>query len=160
VGTDFSVFGQSCPASSTVTISIEGIPGTVGTASADESGIFSIAAVPAPASFVAGTTYTIRATCLGLTATTILNAVCADGTDPIGGVCPAPGSPTTTVPGEGSGTPAGGIATIGGNGTPTGAIAFTGAGRATQLLQVGATLVGLGMFILLVVRRRHQPAWV
>ena len=158
VGTAFSVFGQTCPASSAVSISIDGIPGEVGTATTDASGIFSVASIPAPASFVAGTTYTIRATCLGLTATTILNAVCADGTDPIGGSCPAPGSPTTTIPGGGSGTPAGEVGTGGGTGTATDTIAFTGAGRATQLLQVGATLVGLGMFLLLVVRRRQQPS--
>jgi len=159
VGTAFSVFGQTCPPSSTVSITIDGIPGVAGTATTDASGIFSVASIPSPASFAAGTIYTVRATCLGLTATTILNAVCADGTDPVGGVCAPPGSPTT-VAGGGSGTPAGGSGTGTGVGTGTGTdtIAFTGAGRATQLLQLGATMVGLGMFMLLILRRRQQPA--
>jgi len=158
VGTAFSVFGQTCPPSSTVSITIDGIPGVAGTATTDTSGIFTVASIPAPSSFVAGTTYTIRATCLGLSATTILNAVCADGTDPVGGVCVPPGSPTTTIAGGGSGTPAGGTGTGVGTGTGTNTIAFTGAGRATQLLQLGATMVGLGMFMLLILRRRQQPA--
>jgi len=158
VGTSFSVFGQTCPPSSTVSITIDSIPGVAGTATTDSSGIFSVASIPAPASFVAGSVYTVRATCLGLTATTILDAVCADGTDPVGGVCLTSGSPTTTITGGGSGTPAGGTGF--GTGTGTGTIAFTGAGRATQLLQLGATLVGFGMFMLLILRRRQQPATV
>ncbi len=43
VGTSFSVFGQTCPASSTVTITIDTIPGVLGTATTDASGIFSVA---------------------------------------------------------------------------------------------------------------------
>jgi len=155
IGTSFSVFGQTCPPSSTVTITIDTIPGVAGTATTDATGIFSVASIPAPASFVPGTVYTIRATCLGLTATTILNAVCADGTDPLNGACVVAGSsPTTTITGGGSGTPAGGT----GVGIGTNTIAFTGAGRVTQLLQLSATMVGLGMFMLLVLRRRQQPS--
>jgi len=154
IGTSFSVFGQTCPPSSTVTITIDTIPGVAGTATTGATGIFSVASIPAPASFVPGTVYTIRATCLGLTATTILNAVCADGTDPVDGTCVVAGpSPTTTITGGDSGTPAGGT----GVGIGTDTIAFTGAGRVTQLLQVSATMVGLGMFMLLVLRRRQQP---
>ncbi len=146
VGTSFSVFGQTCPASSTVTITIDTIPGVLGTATTDASGIFSVASIPAPAAFVPGTVYTVRATCVGLTATTILDAVCSDGTDPINGVCAGPGASTTTISG---GTPAGG--------TGTNTIAFTGAGRAVQLLQVGASLVGLGTFLMLLTKRRRDP---
>ncbi len=98
-----------------------------------------------------GTVYTVRATCVGLTATTILDAVCADGTDPINGVCADPGASTTTT--ISGGTPAGGTGTS----TGTNTIAFTGAGRAVQLLQVGASLVGLGIFLMLFTRRHRDP---
>jgi len=148
VGTSFSVFGQTCPASSTVTITIDTIPGILGTATTDPAGIFSVASIPAPASFIPGTVYTVRATCVGLTATTILDAVCADGTDPVDGSCGVPGASTTTT--IAGGTPAGGT------GTGTNTIAFTGAGRAIQLLQVGASLVGVGTFLLLFTRRRRE----
>jgi len=154
----FGYFGSSCPAGSTVTITIDGFPDTLDTALAFDDSSFAGSGVDLPNGVIAGQSYTVRASCAGSSATVTLQAVCNGGTDPVGGECPdgrtiGGGDPTdpsttTTTPG-GNGT--------GGTGGTGSDLAVTGASFAEQAAQIGVTLVALGaIFVLFAAKRRER----
>lgn len=156
----FDVFGQFCAAGSTVEITIEGIPSVLATTIADAGGFYTANNVPLPDGLLAGTDQTVRATCGPQTATTTITLVCHSGDDPVdgscedgsGGVVGGPGpTTTTTIPGGGtSGTD---------TGTPEGPnLAITGATYAEFFVQIAVTLLGVGIFLVVVTKRRRGHA--
>lgn len=163
----FSYFGTNCPAGSTVTITIDGIPGVLATTVAFGDGSYAGADVAMPAGVVAGQDYTVRGSCGGTSDTAVIRAVCNGGTDPVAGACPDgqtvggqdPTATTTTTPGSGSGGAdgsGGSTGADGGDGTGSNPdLAVTGASFAEQIAQVGITLVALGALIVLAAGRRR-----
>lgn len=167
----YDAFGNSCPAGSTVTLTIDGIAGVQGTTTTAANSIYLFDDLPAPPEFVPGTDYTYRAECAGGVATFVATAVCIGGNDPIDGSCgggtnsvPSSTSTTTTTPGGSTAsttTTAGGGGGLdgGGPGPGTGStdLAITGLSRFELSLQIGVSLVAAGLIVTLVARRRREP---
>jgi hypothetical protein len=173
VESQYDAFGNSCPAGSTVTLTIDGIAGIQGTTTTAANGIYLFDDLPAPPEFVPGTDYTYRAECAGGVATFVATAVCTGGHDPIAGSCdggtnsvPGGSSTTTssTLPGGSTTTttPNGGGGLDGGGGPGTGStdLAITGLSRFELSLQIGVTLVAAGLIFTLLARRRREPGAV
>ncbi len=167
----FDGFGSSCAARSTVTVTIDGIPGVLASTVAAADTFYVVLDVRMPAGVVAGADYVVRATCGGRSATFLITAVCNDGSDPVNGGCPdgtstgggpgvttttLPGGATTTTPGGGPGGGPGGSPGGGGPGGPDPILAITGAGPVEQMVTVGTTLVAAGFFLMMVTAR-HEP---
>ncbi len=160
----FDVFGQNCAAAATVEITIDGVPGVLATGVADSGGFYTVTDVVLPDGLLAGTDQTVRATCGPESGTAVLTLVCHNGDDPVdgscddgsGGVVGGPGpTTTTTVPGGGtSGGETG--SNTGSTGGPS--LAITGATHAEFFVQVAVTLLGLGVFLVVVTKRRRDPA--
>ncbi|GJM39625.1 MAG: hypothetical protein DHS20C19_29920 [Acidimicrobiales bacterium] len=169
---DFSYLGTDCAGGSTVVITIDGFADILDTTTAGDDSSYTGSGVELPDGVVAGDVYTVRATCNGVENFTTITAVCNGGDLPVDGECPDGGtlggedptatttttttaSTTTTLPGGttgGSGS--------GGNGDTTGTtpdLAVTGATFAEQAAQLGATLVAIGGFVVLLARRRRDP---
>ncbi|MEQ8840698.1 MAG: hypothetical protein RIB98_06930 [Acidimicrobiales bacterium] len=119
IGEDFAYFGSSCPAGSTVTITIDGLPGIADTTIANDDSSFGGTTVPLPEAVVPGQDYVVRATCNGDSATSTLRAVCRGGDDPVDGECPGGtiGEVTTTTSTTPGGSGTGGGDNGGGDGT-------------------------------------------
>ncbi len=149
----FNVFVRGCAPFSTVVITIDGVDAILATGPASSGGFFAVDDLPLPAGLVAGTDQDVRGTCGTETDTALITLVCPSGDDPVDGSCVdgsagivgGPG-PTTTLP-AGSGTSTGG---------PTGGLAITGATFVQWALQFGVTVIGLGMMLLVVARRRRD----
>ncbi len=168
----FDVFGRDCAPGSTVVISIDGVPGTIGTTTATAGGFFSIQDLPLPDGLSAGTDHDVRATCDAQTATAMITLVCPSGDDPVDGSCedgsggivggPGPTTTTTTPGGATTTVPAGGGGTSGGgtSGGGSGGLAVTGATFVEQIAQVGVTLFGAGVMLVMIARRRREEALV
>ena len=167
----FAYFGTNCPAGSTVTITVDGLPGVLDTTIALGDGSYSGAAVAMPDGVVAGQDYTVRGSCGGASDTAVIRAVCNGGTDPVAGACPDGQTvggqdltaTTTTTPGSGAGGTdgSGGSTGAGGGAGDRGAdadLAVTGASFAEQIAQIGITLVALGALVVLAAGRRRGRA--
>lgn len=160
----FDYFGSSCPAGSTVTITIDGFPGILDSTVAFDDTSYAGRDVGMPPGVVAGQDYTVRASCGGNSDTAVIRAVCNDGTDPVDGTCPDgrtiggqdPTSPTTTTPGSGGDGGSGGTGGTGGSAGPGPGLAVTGASFVEQAVQIGITLIALGAILLLVTGRRRE----
>ncbi len=156
----FDVFGQFCAAGTTVEISIIGVPGVLATGTADAGGFYSVRDIDLPDGLLAGTDQTVQATCGPETATAVLTLVCHSGDDPVDGSCedgsggvaggPGPTTTPTTAPGGSSGS------TSGGTSSPS--LAITGATYAEFLAQIAVTLLGVGIFLVVVTKRRRDRA--
>lgn len=157
----FDYFGSSCPAGSTVTITIDAIPGLLDSTTAFDDTSFAGSDVTVPPGLVAGQDYTVRASCGGNSDTAVIRAVCNDGTDPVDGTCPDgktiggqdPTSTTTTTPGSGGDGGSGGT---GGDAGTTPGLAVTGASFVEQAAQIAVTLIALGGILLLFADRRRE----
>ncbi|MEZ5243783.1 MAG: hypothetical protein R2707_01700 [Acidimicrobiales bacterium] len=173
----FDYFGSNCPAGSTVSITIDGIPGVLATTIAFDDSSYAGTAVAMPSGVVAGQDYTVRASCAGNSDTAVIRAVCNGGTDPVDGACPDgqtvggqdPTATTTTTPGSGGNGGTGGTggddATGGNGGSGGGAgsspdLAVTGARFAEQAVRIGITLVAFGAIVLLAATTRRERATV
>ena len=174
----FSYFGTQCAGGSTVVITLDGFPDILDTTIAEDDSSYTGFDVGLPDGVIAGTQYTVRATCGPDENFAVITAVCNGGTLPVAGECPdgqtvggqdPPGTTTTTttsttVPGGSGGT--GGTTGSdgdGGSGSTTGTnpdLAVTGATFAERAAQIGATLVAAGAFVVLIARRRtdERPA--
>jgi hypothetical protein len=169
--TTFDAVGFNCPGGSIVTITIDGIAGTLTTTTTADDSSYSSAGINMPEGIVAGEDYDVRASCAGGSATFTITAVCNGGAFPVDGSCPDgrtiggenpdPSSTTTstTTPGGGTtGQPGGG--TTGQPGNPTDIettdLAVTGASFAEQAAQIGITLVALGAVLVLFATRRGR----
>ncbi len=160
---NFDAFGLNCPGASTVTITIDGFPGTLATGIAADDSAYTINNIAMPAGVIAGNDYVVVATCAGGSSNFTITAVCNNGDDPVNGSCtsgntvggggsdPGPGgSPESTVPG-GSDNGSGNSSNL----------AVTGASSIEQFVTVGATLVAAGFVLVLLTGRRReadQPA--
>jgi hypothetical protein len=163
IDTTFDAVGFNCPAGSIVTITMDGIAGTLTTTTTADDSSYSSAGINMPEGIVAGEDYDVRASCAGDSATFTITAVCNGGAFPVDGSCPGgttvggenpdPSSTTTSTT-----TPGGG--TTGQPGNPTGIgttdLAVTGASFAEQAAQIGITLVALGAILVLVATRRGR----
>lgn len=167
----FSYFGTQCAVASTVVITLDGFPDILDTTIALDDSSYSGVDVPLPAGVVAGTQYTVRATCGSDERVAVITAVCNGGTLPVAGECPdgqtvggedPPGtttSTTTSLPGGsgGSGGTTGGDGSgdggSGGTPGPDPDLAVTGASFAERIARIGATLVAIGGFVVLIARR-------
>ncbi|GEM_PF-2070864 len=155
IDSTFDVFGRNCTAGSTVEITIDGVSGILATGTASSNGFYTVVGVPLPTGLLAGTNQDVRATCGPQSGTALITLVCPGGTDPVAGLCPdgrkgvVDGTgPTTTAPNGTNSTP---------NGTsPDQGLAFTGAAYTSRLLQGGVTIVALGIFLIVVGRRRQD----
>jgi hypothetical protein len=162
----FDYFGSNCPAGSTVTITIDGIPGVVDSTVAFDDSSYAGNDVGLPAGVVAGLDYTVRASCGGDSDTAVIRAVCNGGTDPVDGACPDgqtvggqdPTATTTTIPGSGGDGVPGSSGGTGGNGGTTPDLAVTGASFVEQTVQIGITLISLGALLLLFTGKRRDRA--
>ncbi|MDW3217882.1 MAG: hypothetical protein R8F63_04650 [Acidimicrobiales bacterium] len=174
---DFSYLGSGCAGGSTVEITIDGFADTLDSTTAGDDSTYSGSGVGLPDGVVAGDGYTVRATCNGVEHFTTITAVCNGGDLPVDGECPdgatlggedpdatttTTTSTTTTVPGGttgGSGNGGTGDNSAGGDGSggDTPDLAVTGATFVEQAAQLGATLVAIGGFVVLLARRRRDP---
>ncbi len=157
----FDVFGRDCAAGSTVTITIDGFPSTVATGTASAGGFYTVDAVVLPDGFTPGNNHDVRATCGSQTATALITIVCSDGNDPVDGSCDnaAGGGTAGIVPTTTEAAPAGGGATGTGTGTSSSSedgLAFTGAAFTQRIIQVGVTLFGVGLMLVVIARRRGE----
>ena len=160
----FDYFGSSCPAGSTVTVTVDGIPGVLDSTVAFGDTSFAGSDVSVPPGLVAGQDYTVRASCGGNSDTAVIRAVCNDGTDPVDGTCPDaktvggqdPTSSTTTTPGSGGDGSSDGTGGTGGNTGTNPGLAVTGASFVEQAAQIAVTLIALGGILLLVADRRRE----
>lgn len=180
----FEYIGTACPAASTVTITIDGVPGVVDTTVAADDSSFAGTGATLPDDAVPGQDLVVRASCGGESDTTVIRVVCNDGNDPVDGECPGGdvvggGDPTTTTTPGGGSTQDGGSQDDGsqdgstqdggtpgpGNGSsdqgdPGGDadLAVTGASFVERALRVGVTLVALGAIVVLLATTRRSPA--
>ena len=168
----FSGFGTGCDDGDEVDISIDGVPGVLATVTAGPpDGTFAATDVALPDGLFAGDDHDVRATCEnGDSLTFTITLVCPSGDDPVDGSCEdgsdgtvgGQGPTTTTTTGptttttDGSGGTSGGSPAQGGDDSPP--LAFTGAAVTGWLLQASVTLVGLGVLIVVVARRRLNDA--
>jgi hypothetical protein len=160
----FDVFGQNCAAGATVEITIDGVAGVLATEVADAGGFYAVNDIVLPDGLLAGTDQTVRATCGPETGTAVLTLVCHSGDDPVDGSCedgsagvvggPGP-TTTTTVPGGGTS----GSGTGSNTGSTDGqSLAITGASHAQFFVQLAVTLLGLGVFLVVITKRRRDAA--
>lgn len=156
---EFDAFGSSCPAGSTVTVTIDGASGVLADTTAADDSFYIVRDVPMPGGVIAGFDYDVRATCGGQSASFLITAVCNDGSDPVGGACPdgrttgsGSGTTATVTPGGGIPRPGGGLS----DGGADTILAITGASLIEQLVTASATLVAAGFFLVSITARRRD----